>query len=774
MLKSMSFKLQSKKLKKLIFFITFILITASCVFLSVKEALFSNVDFRILDLYYQKIVKNNHGPKQSAFPQIKYVTITDDTYSYIKKNYLDRSFLATVNNTLTELGVEAIAYDILFPRPTNPGDDQAFETSILNSKFVYLPIGLDFSAVPVSFDWKPQFAYERFKTEYLKLPVQRGKPKPFYGTWALMQYEPFDSAAFNSGHISAYSDIDGSIRQMLMLIKVKDKFFPALSLSMFLDYAGVPFETIIVDWGRHITIPALKESLLKQEIVIPIDKKGLATIPYCQTWVNSFEEIPAHILVEKMKDENLYGNLTEIFEGNFVFIGDISVGISDLSNTPLQNNVPLLVSHTAMLNAMLTNTFYTKWSFISCMLLIICIGILMGLSALFKSSWPLYATIFFVIAGICILTWFQFTNFKLFPIVTILGTSLFMASGLIILIQVVTQKDRAFIQGVFSTYVPDKIVDHLLINPDLLTLGGENHEITLMMSDIRGYTALSCDRTPNEIIIILNRYFEKMFDIIMEHDGIINEIIGDGILAFFGAPEHFDDHPAKAVACALSMQNAMEEINLLNNIDGLPNLEMGIGLNTGVVVVGNIGSKKRAQYGVTGSEVNLTGRTESCTVGGQVLITTSVYDRLSHVLRVKKTMTVDMKGMSQKVDLYDVTGIGEPYNLYLKENENHLVEMNQSMNIDLYRLNKKIVSKKGLFARIKALCISKAAIIISEELNPLENIRIHILEDGKNIDNAQIYAKVSTVEKSDENFQVLVDFTSVSPMAEKIISNRLK
>ena len=770
----MSFALQSKKLKKLIFLITFSLITASCVFLLVKETPFSNVDFRILDFYYQKIVKTNHGPQKSAFPQIKYVTITDDTYSYIKKNYLDRSFLATVNNTLTELGVEAVAYDIIFPRPTNPGDDQAFEASILNSESVYLPIGLDFSAVPVSFNWKPHFAYERFKTEYLKLPIQRGESKPFYGTWALMQYELFDRVAFNSGHISAYSDIDGSYRQMLMLIKVKDKFIPTLSLSMFLDYAGVPFETIVVDWGRHITIAVLKESFLEQEIVIPIDKKGLATIPYCQTWVNGFEEIPAHILVEKMKDKNLYGNLTEIFEGNFVFVGDISLGVSDLGNTPLQSNVPLIVAHTAMLNAMLTNTFYSKWSLISCLFVVICIGILIGLSALFKSSWPLYTTIFFVFTGICILTWFQFTNFKLFPIVTILGVFLFMASGLIILIQVVTQKDRAFIQGVFSTYVPDKIVDHLLVNPDLLTLGGENREITLIMSDIRGYTTLSCNRTPNEIILILNRYFEKMFDIIIAHDGIINEIIGDGILAFFGAPEHFDDHPAKAVACALAMQNAMEEVNILNNLDGLPSLEMGIGVNTGVVVLGNVGSKKRAQYGATGSEVNLTGRTESFTVGGQVLITTSVYDRLSHILRIKKTMRVDMKGISQKVDLYDVTGIDEPYNLYLKENEERLVEMNQPLNIDLYRLNKKIVSKKGFSARIKALCISKAVIIISEKLNAFENIRIHILEDGKNIDDAQIYAKVSAVKQSDGNLQAFVDFTSITPKAEKIILNRLK
>jgi adenylate cyclase len=107
-----------------------------------------------------------------------------------------------------------------------------------------------------------------------------------------------------------------------------------------------------------------------------------------------------------------------------------------------------------------------------------------------------------------------------------------MASGLIILIQVVTQKDKTFIKGVFSTYVPDKVVNHLLANPDLLTMSDKNREVTLMMTDIRGYTALSSNRTSHKIITILNRYYEHMFDIIMHYEVIINEIIGGRILVF--------------------------------------------------------------------------------------------------------------------------------------------------------------------------------------------------------------------------------------------------
>ena len=129
-----------------------------------------------------------------------------------------------------------------------------------------------------------------------------------------------------------------------------------------------------------------------------------------------------------------------------------------------------------------------------------------------------------------------------------------------------------------------------------------------------------------------------MVEILIDYQGTIDEIIGDGILAFFGAPETLDDHPARAVACALKMQAAMDEINTLNEADGLPRLDMGVAANTGSVVVGNIGSEKRAKYGAVGAQVNFTGRMESFTVGGQVLISSSTYEKLSQFLDIRNVL----------------------------------------------------------------------------------------------------------------------------------------
>ncbi len=172
-------------------------------------------------------------------------------------------------------------------------------------------------------------------------------------------------------------------------------------------------------------------------------------------------------------------------------------------------------------------------------------------------------------------------------------------------------KDRERIKDTFGRYLTQEVVKRLLDSKDGLKLGGETREISIMMSDLRGFTSLTSSMKPEDVIKFLNRYLGRMVDIILDHHGIIDEIIGDGILAFFGAPETLENHPELAVACALNMQIAMHEINAQNEADGLPHLEMGIAVNTGEVIVGNIGSEKRTKYGAVGSQVNFTGQSGS-------------------------------------------------------------------------------------------------------------------------------------------------------------------
>src|SRR5579883_3433245 len=172
----------------------------------------------------------------------------------------------------------------------------------------------------------------------------------------------------------------------------------------------------------------------------------------------------------------------------------------------------------------------------------------------------------------------------------------------------------------FGRYLTDEVVASLLETPGGLTLGGERRKVTILISDLRGFSAISERLPPEQVVTILNLYLGTMSDTITRYSGTINEFIGDGIFVMFGAPIYREDDSERAVACAIAMQSAMVEVNRQNQQLGLPALEMGIGIHTGEVVDGNIGSQRRAKYTVIGNHVNLAARIESYTVGGQILI----------------------------------------------------------------------------------------------------------------------------------------------------------
>ena len=150
----------------------------------------------------------------------------------------------------------------------------------------------------------------------------------------------------------------------------------------------------------------------------------------------------------------------------------------------------------------------------------------------------------------------------------------------------------------FGRYLSADVMKSLIEDPSNLELGGERREVTIMMTDLRGFTAISERLEPEEVVSLLNTYFDIMVDIVLRYNGTINEFIGDALLVIFGAPNDLENRTEKAVACAIEMQNAMNKVNMENIDRGLPELKMGIGLNETEVVVGNIGSHKRSKYAV--------------------------------------------------------------------------------------------------------------------------------------------------------------------------------
>jgi len=330
-------------------------------------------------------------------------------------------------------------------------------------------------------------------------------------------------------------------------------------------------------------------------------------------------------------------------------------------------------------------------------------------------------------------------------------------------------KQRDFIRDTFGRYLTKEVVRRLLESKDGLKLGGEAREITLMMSDLRGFTALTSHMAPEQIIAFLNRYLARMVEILLDHMGVIDEIIGDGILAFFGAPEPMEDHPARAVASALKMQAAMERINELNVADGLAHLEMGVAVHTGTVVVGNIGSERRSKYGAVGSDVNFTGRVESFTVGGQVLISEATYERVSNLVEVKNVLHVEMKGVPGKVTLYDVIGIGHPFNVRLPDRDDTPLPLRDTLQVHIDRLEQKVVSDSRLEATLTHASLTSAILVVGGEITQWENLRLRVTGRDHGGAQGEIYAKVVAMEDKGDVHEAVVRFTSMSPDVYRLI-----
>ena len=226
----------------------------------------------------------------------------------------------------------------------------------------------------------------------------------------------------------------------------------------------------------------------------------------------------------------------------------------------------------------------------------------------------------------------------------------------LVVISDLTQSVR--VKSAFERYTSEDIADYVLTTPDGEKQGGKAQEVTILMSDLRGFTAMSTRLSSTQLVSVLNHYFESMSAVIERHRGTIIEFLGDGIFVVFGAPKELPDHASAAVRCAIEMQNAMEAVNAWNRENGYPELDMGIGVNTGTVVVGNIGSEKKMKYGCMGEAVNLAGRLESFTVGGQVFISESTRDRASEEVAVISESSFLPKGASQDMRFYDISGIG--------------------------------------------------------------------------------------------------------------------
>jgi len=283
-----------------------------------------------------------------------------------------------------------------------------------------------------------------------------------------------------------------------------------------------------------------------------------------------------------------------------------------------------------------------------------------------------------------------------------------------------------FIQETFGRYLSDAVVAGILESPDGLRLGGEKRKVTMLMSDLRGFSAMAERLAPEQVVRVINNYLGTMADVVLAHDGTIDEFVGDSVLGFFGAPVAREDDARRAVACALAMQKGMERVNARNRDEGLPGVEMGIAVHTGDVVVGNIGSERRAKYGAVGSHVNLTARIEGYTCGGQVLISEKTLREAGEGVLTGGTLSVRAKGFPEPVRVHDLLGLEEAPALHLDRRPETLWPVDPPLKVVFTVLEGKRVGRDEEPAEIVALSPRGAALRTGTAVEALSDLKLRI------------------------------------------------
>lgn len=546
-----------------------------------RPKIFETIDSKLYDLLFTM-----RGPIKHQ-GNIVIAAIDESSIEKLGRWPWSRDKFASLVRRLSDLGAAVIAFDVIFSEPE--ANDASFAKSIKDAGNVIFPV---------------VFLFDREESSHLDsflepLPISKKKDisklKFLSGKRCLFPVEPLVSEASGLGHINIFPDPDGTVRREFLYIEYAGMIIPSFSLKVASYFLGIPKEKIVID---------AKEGIRLGKRFIPTSGLGSILIPY-YGGNETFRYIPIVDIIEgKVKKEEI--------EEKIVLVGAVAVGIYDLRVTPVSPALPGVEKHANVIASIIEERYLKE----APAYLVISILTLSGIFGLLLFG-KLKAAHSLLMLILLIFSYF-FASYVLFKYYGLWLSQFYLYGNTIsqfILISVVryalSEKEAKRIRKIFSNYVTERVVNELVKNPALLRLGGERREVTVLFSDIRGFTSFSEKVSPEEVVNTLNEYFAKMTDVIFKWEGTLDKFMGDAIMVFWNAPLKQDDHAMRAVACALEMSEGLKDLCRKWESEKKPKLRIGIGINTGEVLVGNIGAEgKKMDYTVIGDHVNLASRLE--------------------------------------------------------------------------------------------------------------------------------------------------------------------
>ncbi len=575
-----------------------------------------------------------YHPREAALGQgVAVVDIDENSIAEIGQWPWPRTDIALMTRRLGEAGAAAVVYDIVFSEPdrTSPAEIAArYEnlegTDELRAALSGLPgndelLAESFAQVPVVAAY---FFLDPGETGREVEPKASFTVRGTVPNSKVTQYGPallplpiLEESAAGLGFVSLKADVDGIVRRVPLVARQGDVPVPSLGLdALRVARDSARLEMLMGDGGNvALHSPGAVVSITVDGIEIPVNEAG-------EMWVHfspesSREPVTASsIITGDASDEQL----TEAVAGKIVFVGGSAEGLQDLVATPMTESTGGVNVHAAAAEQILAGHFLERpyWAFALELIVLVSLagGLAFVLPRLGATKGALAAII--GISGVAVLSWFAFTraNYLLDPTYPVLGIAAVYAVQTVVAYYR-EERQRSYIRSAFDRYLSPELVRQIAADPHKLELGGEERDMSVLMCDIRGFSRISEQYKPNEVIDFLIDFLTPMSDLLMERRATLDKYIGDAILAFWNAPLDDPDHHRNAARAALEMIAKTEELNrTMPGNEGVVwpgEVKIGIGINSGLCCVGNMGSRQRLSYSLIGDTVNMAARLEGLT-----------------------------------------------------------------------------------------------------------------------------------------------------------------
>lgn len=667
--------LQKKRIQYAPFGILFATISIILSILFFKTDIFGDIfkalEYKSLDMMFKA--------RGSILPNPNLIIVKIDERELIDFGYpIPHNITAQAIYYLTEAGAKAIGIDLFLNKQADENFNNLLVYSAAHSNVFlavgpYRPSGISDDEIDFYID-----SLVHYKVNQWGVSIQPELKRYFHRsvTFAGKSFDELVEVSSGIGHVAILPDpFDGVQRRVPLFVEYAGKIYPSLGAVLAFEYLGIDYKKVNIVVKRN-------------EVVYDFEGFQIPTSLKSELFVNYAgpDTIFRQVSLYKVIEAGLKGDKEFLsqFKNAIVIIGPTARSLGDLGPNPFSEKAPNVFIHANVFNTIVSQNFIRPVSWRVQILIMIVLTMIVGISGFITKFHNSLILTVAILVGYFAFSFLSFTQllrwfYNAEPTLSILLCYISSVSFLTFR----ENKQKQQIKSMFEKYVDASVVEKLIENPELMALGGEERELTIMFSDIQGFTSMSEKLTPHELVTLLNELLDELSLIIFKNKGTIDKYIGDAIMAFWGAPVPDENHAYNACITALEMQEKLKELREKWRKLKRPEIKMRIGINTGRVIIGNMGSKVKFNYTVVGDDVNLASRLEGANkeYGTSIMIGEATYNKVKDKFIVRELDLLVVKGKTEPVRVYELIGL---VNDNLPENMKRFIEI-YNAGLELYR-----------------------------------------------------------------------------------------